>query len=296
MKSPCLEALLIGQNQGTISAENNIRTHMLHTLWVIFVQPEINLLVFFYSAIPAHDFGIAIILLTIVVRLIVWPLQSQTLRNQKALNKIQPEIKAIQAKYKNDPTKMQKMLQELYKEKEVNPFSSCLPSLIQLPLLFALFYAIRPFGSAAYIDVTNQAAGLWNDIYPWLRDLPFVKDALSQPFSTDLFGLVNLTKPSWILALIAAGTQLIQSKMIMPNHNLDQSQKIMNQTLYIFPVMTFVIGLSFPAALPLYWIVQTLMMILQQYLIMHRDIEELEVPLPAVIVKEEKKAKKKEKK
>ena len=102
-----------------------------------------------------------------------------------------------------------------------------------------------------------------------------------------------MTKPSWILALIAAGTQLIQSKMMMPKHNLDQSQKIMNQTLYLFPVMTFVIGLSFPAALPLYWIVQTLMMMLQVYLIMRRDIEKLEEPLPVVVIKEKKKKKEK---
>ena len=265
----------------------------MHLLWTIFVQPEINLLVLFYSAIPGHDFGVAIILLTIVIRLIVWPLQAQTLRNQKALNKIQPDIKKIQVKYKNDPVKMQGMLKELYKEKEVNPFSSCLPSLIQLPLLFALFYAIRPFGTAGYVEVTNHASGLWRALYPWLRDLPFVKEALSHPFSTDLFGIVDLTKPSWILALIAAGTQLIQSKMMMPKHNLDQSQKIMNQTLYLFPVMTFVIGLSFPAALPLYWIVQTLMMMLQVYLIMHRDIEKLEEPLPVVVIKEEKKKKEK---
>ena len=263
----------------------------MHLLWTVFVQPEINLLVFFYSAIPGHDFGVAIILLTIFIRLIVWPLQSQTLRNQKALNKIQPEIKKIQAKYKNDPAKMQAILKEFYKEKEVNPFSSCLPSLIQLPLLFALFYAIRPFGTAAYIDVANHTAGLWKDIYPWLKEISFVKEALSKPFSTDLFGLVDLTKPNWILALIAAGTQLIQSKMIMPKHNLDQSQKIMNQTLYLFPVMTFIIGLSFPAALPLYWIVQTLMMILQQYLIMHRDIEKLEEG-PLLEIEEGKKEKK----
>ncbi len=249
---------------------------MLHLLWTIFVQPEINLLVFFYSAIPGHDFGVAIILLTVVVRLIVWPLQSKTLRNQKAMNKLQPEIAKIKEKYKNDPAKINAMTMELYKEKEINPLSSCLPTLIQLPLLFALFYAIQPFGNAAYVDVTNHAAGLWKNIYPWLRDMPFVKEALSQPFSTDLFGIINLTKPNWILAFIAAGLQFVQSKMIMPKKNLDATQKMFNQTLYIFPVMTFIIGLSFPAALPLYWIVQTLMMILQQYLIMHRDVEKLE--------------------
>ncbi|MDD5693344.1 MAG: YidC/Oxa1 family membrane protein insertase [Patescibacteria group bacterium] len=248
----------------------------MHLLWTLFVQPEINLLVFFYSILPGHDFGVAVILLTVVVRLIVWPLQSKTLRNQKAMNKLQPEINKIKEKYKNDPTKINTMTMELYKEKEINPLSSCLPTLIQLPLLFALFYAIRPFGTAAYIDVTNHAAGLWKDIYPWLRDMPFVKDALSKPISTELFGIINLTKPNWALALIAAALQFVQSKMIMPKKNLDATQKMFNQTLYIFPVMTFIIGLSFPAALPLYWIVQTLMMILQQYLIMHRDVEKLE--------------------
>jgi len=246
---------------------------MLHT---IFVQPLINLLVFFYSIVPGHDFGVAIILLTITIRLVLWPLQSKTLRNQKALTKIQPEIKKVQDKYKNDPTKMQAKVMELYKEKEVNPLSSCLPTLIQLPLLFALFYAIRPFADAAYIDIANANAGLWHQLYPWVKDLGFVQSALSQPFSTDLFGIVNLTKPSWVLALIAAVIQFLQSRMIMPKKDLDATQKMMNQTLYIFPVMTFVIGLSFPAALPLYWIVQSAMMMLQQYLIMHHDVEELE--------------------
>ncbi len=246
---------------------------MLHT---IFVEPLINLLVFFYSIIPGHDFGVAIILLTITIRLILWPLQSKTLRNQKALTKIQPEIKKIQDKYKNDPTKMQSKVMELYKEKEVNPLSSCLPTLIQLPLLFALFYAIRPFADAAFINISDSGAGLWHDLYPWLRELGFVKSALSQPFSTEFLNLVDLTKSSWTLALGAGAIQFLQSKMIMPKKDLDATQKMMNQTLYIFPVMTFFIGLSFPAALPLYWIVQSVMMMFQQYLVMRRDVEELE--------------------
>lgn len=246
---------------------------MLHA---IFVQPLINLLVFFYSIIPGHDFGVAVILLTVVVRLILWPLQSKTLRNQKALNKIQPEIKKIQDKYKNDPAKMQSKMMELYKEKEVNPLSSCLPSLIQLPLLFALFYAIRPFSQADFINLANQNAGLLHELYSWLKNLGFVSDALKHTFTTDLFGIVNLTKSSWALALLAGIIQFFQSRMVMPKQDLDQTQKVMNQTLYIFPVMTFVIGLSFPAALPLYWIVQSAMMMVQQYLVMHREVEKLE--------------------
>jgi len=246
---------------------------MLH---VIFVQPLINLLIFFYSIVPGHDFGIAVILLTVVVRLVVWPLQSKTLRNQKAMNKIQPEIKKIQEKYKNDPVKMNSKMMELYKEKEVNPLSSCFPSLIQLPLLFALFYAIRPFSNQDFIDLAKQSAGLWHELYPWLKSLPFVHNALSQPFSTSMFSVINLAKPSWILGLIAAIAQFFQSKMLMPKQNLDQTQKIFSQTLYIFPALTFFISLSLPAALPLYWIITTGIAALQQYLIIHRDVEKLE--------------------
>lgn len=249
---------------------------MLAILHQIFVQPLINLLILFYSIVPGHDFGVAVILLTVVVRMILWPLQSQTLRNQKALNKVQPEVNKIRAKYKNDPVKMNSMMMELYKEKEVNPFSSCLPSLIQLPLLFALFYAIQPFGNPDFYNLANPNAGLWQQLYEWVKNLGFVKEALSQPFSTEMFGIVNLAKPNVPLAIIAGIVQFFQMKMMMPKQNVDETQKAMSSMTYIFPVLTVIIGLSFPAALPLYWIVTTLIAALQQYLIMHHDVEELE--------------------
>jgi YidC/Oxa1 family membrane protein insertase len=241
----------------------------------IFVQPLINFIFVAYSLL-GHNFGLAVILLTVVIRLILWPFQSQTLRNQKALNKIQPDIKKIQAKYKNDPAKMNAMMMELYKEKEVNPFSSCLPTLIQLPLILALFYAIRPFGSADFVNMANHANGLWNELYTWVKDLGFVQSALTGTFDTNMFGLINLAKPSILLAIIAGITQYIQMRMTMPRKNLDDTQKAMSSMLYIFPVLTVIIGISFPAALPLYWIVSTLMLSLQQYLVMRGDIEELE--------------------
>jgi len=245
---------------------------MLHD---IFVQPLINLIFIFYSLL-GHNFGLAVILLTIVIRLILWPFQSQTLRNQKALNKIQPEVKKIQEKYKNDPPKMNSMVMELYKEKEVNPFSSCLPTLIQLPLLFALFYAIRPFGDVDFINMANHTNGLWNEIYEFIKNLGFTQTALTGTFNTDMFGILNLAKPSIVLAIIAGATQFFQMKMVMPKKNLDDTQKAMSSMIYIFPVLTVFIGLSFPAALPLYWIVTTLIAALQQWLVMRQDIDELE--------------------
>lgn len=245
---------------------------MLHQ---IFVQPLINLIVLLY-ALPPIDFGLAIIYLTILVRLVLWPLQTKTLRNQKALNKIQPEVKQIQQKYKNDPQKMQAKVMELYKEKEVNPLSSCLPSLIQLPLLFALFYAIRPFGNPEFINLSNPDAGLWQELYPWVESLGYVKSALASGFSTEMFGIINLAEKSVIFALLAGAAQFVQSKMMMPKQHLDDTQKAMSSMIYIFPVLTVIIGLTFAAALPLYWFVSTVILAGQQYWIMRHDIEELE--------------------
>lgn len=249
----------------------------------------LNVLVFFYSLFPFHDFGLAIILLTLLIRALLWPLQSQTLRSQKALNKLQPEIKKISEKYKNDPQKIQAMTLELYKEKEVNPLSSCLPTLIQLPLLFALFYALIKFKDVNFINLTDPNAGLLAYLYPWVKNLGFVKDALSQTFTTSLFGLVNLAKPSTVLAVLAGATQFLQTKLMTPkNQGTGQAAQTMNMMLYMFPLLTVFIGVTLPGALPLYWIITSGAAALQQYLIMHRDVEALDEEAVIEIKAEEK--------
>ncbi len=244
----------------------------------LLVDPITNILVLLYSITPFHDFGIAVILLTIFIRLVLWPLQSQQLHNQKKLNKIQPEVKKIQEKYKNDPMKMNQMVTELYKEKEVNPFSSCLPSLLQLPIMIALFYAINKFGNPEYINLTDHAKGLSEALYSWANNLDFVKNTLANGFSTDFLGIVDLAKPSPAIAILAGMVQFVQTKMMMPKKQdkNDPTQQTMNIMLYMFPAMAVAIGWRFAAALPLYWIVNSLMAVLQQYLIMHHDIEVLE--------------------
>jgi YidC/Oxa1 family membrane protein insertase len=244
---------------------------------IILVKPLVNLLILFYSLIPFHDFGLAIILVTVVIRAILWPLQGQTLRSQKALNKLQPEIKKISDKYKNDPKKIQELTLELYKEKEVNPLSSCLPSLIQLPLLFALFYALIKFRDPNFLKLANPNTGLLGYLYIWVKDLGFVKSALSGTFHTTLLGLIDLSKANVVLALLAGGTQYLQTKLMMPkNPDTGQAAQTMNFMLYMFPALTVFIGLTLPSALPLYWIVTSAAAALQQYLVIHRDVEELE--------------------
>ena len=254
---------------------------------IILVKPLINLLIFFYSVLPIHDFGLAIILVTVVIRAVLWPLQGQTLRSQKELNKLQPEIKKISYKYKNDPKKIQELTLELYKEKEVNPLSSCLPSLIQIPFLLALFYALIKFRDPAFLKLANPNTGLPGYLYTWVKDLGFVKSALTGTFPTTLLGLVDLSKANIVFALLAGGTQYIQTKLMMPAKTPDSggAAQTMNFMLYMFPALTVFIGLTLPSALPLYWIVTSAAAALQQYLVIHHDVEGLE---EAVLVPEKK--------
>jgi YidC/Oxa1 family membrane protein insertase len=255
----------------------------------------LNALILFYSLFPIHSLGIAIVLLTLVIRLVLWPLQSQTLRSQKAMNKLQPEIKKISEKYKNDPAKVQAMTLELYKEKEVNPLSSCLPTLIQLPLLFALFYVLIKFKVPEYYDVLNPNSGLMTALYPWVKNLGFVQSALSQPLNTYFLG-IDLVKNSLLLAILAGATQFLQTKLMTPKNQAatGQAAQTMNMMLYMFPLLTVFIGASLPAALPLYWIVTSGIAALQQYLIMYRDVEELDREAIIEIEAEEKTVKPKQ--
>lgn len=109
---------------------------MFHT---IFYQPIFNLLVFLYNVIPGHDLGVAILLLTLIIRLILYPLSQSSIKSQRELQLIQPEIEALKEKYKDNKEQMGPELMSLYKQKKINPFASCLPTLIQLPFLFAIY-------------------------------------------------------------------------------------------------------------------------------------------------------------
>ena len=101
--------------------------------------PILNLLVFLYNIVPGHDLGVAIILLTIIIKLVLLPLSKQSIKSQKSLQDLQPKIDAIKAQYANNKEEMGRAMMNLYKENKVNPFSSCLPLLIQLPFFFAVF-------------------------------------------------------------------------------------------------------------------------------------------------------------
>lgn len=211
-------------------------------------RPLFNLLVFFYNIIPGHDFGVAIILITLLTRLILFPLSRKGIKSRKALEQVQPKIKEIQKKYKNKEEQARQMM-SFYKEHKVNPASGCLPLLIQLPILIALY--------RAFIGVINpESLGL---LYPFIRNPGTI--------STSFLGIINLAVPSVFLAIIAGVFQFIQSKVMFKDSSSksqggDQKmnvQKTMGrQMTYFMPLITVFIALKLPAGLPLYWIITTL--------------------------------------
>lgn len=223
----------------------------------ILYRPLLNALVFLYNIIPGQDFGIAIIVLTVIVRLVLYPLSQKAIKSQKALQQMQPKIKEIQEKHKEDKEAQTKAIMEFYKENKVNPFSGCFPLVIQLLLLIALY--------RVFLDPL-QGNGI-NGLYSFV----------SHPGEIDFLflGIIDLSQRSIFLAVLAGLFQFIQTKMIAPAKPSGKAKgditSMMSRLTYFMPLITVFIALSFPAGLPLYWIVITLFTIAQQYFIMRKN-------------------------
>ena len=242
----------------------------------IFVEPLFNILFLFYGLLPGHDFGVAVILLTVLVRILLWPLVKRQLHSQRAMQKLAPEVARVRAESGGDRQKETQALMELYKEKGTSPFAPIIPLIIQLPIFFALYIAFR---DSVHPEQIKELA------YPFVENLPAVQQAIVNPasFSATLFGIIDLTKPNVFLALGAALAQFYQAKMMQPKNQpagkgmeADMA-KMMSYMIYVFPVLTFVIGLTLPSALALFWMVTSLIAALQQHLVLRQDAEEMEV-------------------
>ena len=222
---------------------------------LIFYQPILNLLVFFYNITPGNDIGLAIVALTVLIRLVSYPLNQQSIKSQKALRDLQPKIEEIKKKYAANKQEQGRAMMELYKAEKVNPFSSCLPLLIQFPFLIAVYYVFRD-GLAG-----SKALDL---VYPFI--------AKPEALNPITLGFFDLSKSSPVLAILAGIAQFWQVKMmsIQQPPNIagarDESMAaIMNkQMLYFMPILTVFIGFTFPGGLTLYWLVTTLLTGLHQ--------------------------------
>ncbi len=225
---------------------------------LILTQPLLNALVWLYNIIPGQDVGLAIIALTLLIRVILVPAFQKSLRSQKELQHLQPQLEEIRRKHKDDKEAQTRATLELYKQHKVNPFSSCLPLLVQLPILIALY---RVF-------LTGLNGNVAGDLYPFISDPGKIQ--------TTFLGFVNLASPNLYFGLAAGLFQFVQSKMMAPKKSsggaADKTQALMNaQLLYFMPIVTVLIAARLPAGLAVYWIVTTLFAIGQQYYIMRKD-------------------------
>lgn len=237
---------------------------MFELFRILISQPLYNAIVWFYDVVPGADFGIAIILTTILLKLLMFPLSRKQIESQKKMQELQPKLKAIQREHK-DKEAQAKAMMELYRTEKTNPFSGCLPLIVQIVFLIAIYHVIIRISQADFaIDA--------GELYSFVPNPGTVNHFFLQ--------IVNLAEPNYLLAALAALGQFFQTKMIIqrqpereaPENGEPDMAAIMNkQMLYIGPAVTLFIGITFPAALSLYWLTSTLFMLGQQYLLLRKE-------------------------
>ena len=214
-------------------------------------------MVYLQGIIPGGDLGLTIIVLTVIIRALFSPLSMKALESQRSMKELSPKIEEIKAKFKNDKPGQSAAILKLYKENNVNPLAGCLPLLVQIPILIALYQV--------FIKGITE------------KTLPLLYGFVSTPgiINTDFIGLFDITKNNPLLAVLAGGFQFIQSKQSMslqagggPNKEIAAISK---QMLYFFPVMIIIIGWNLPAGLILYWIATTAFSMFEQYYIKRKN-------------------------
>lgn len=267
----------------------------------LIVQPLFNLLVLIYAILPGHNFGLALIIFTVIIRLLLWPLVKKQLHQARAMRKLQPEIKRIKKATKGDRQKESRMLMELYKEKGINPIGTLPTLIIQLVVLIGLYSGLR--------RIISDPHSLVSFSYPFIQDMSWMKHLAANihAFDNTLFGWVDLSRaalthgkpvylPAMLIVLASAIAQFFQGRQLLP---ADKDQKglrdILRQansgkkadqtdvnaavgrsTMYFLPVMIFFFTVSLASALSLYWLASGLVAYIQQAIILNQDEQELE--------------------
>lgn len=188
------------------------------------VQHAINVLYGFTDTLGFPSYALAIIILTVIIKLLLYPLTAKQMSSMKGMQEIQPKLQALQKKHKNDKEKLNLAVMELYKENNVNPVAGCLPMIIQMPILIALFQALRGF------DFVHEAhAGFF-----WITSL-------------------SVPDPYYILPVLVGLATFLQSKLTTPQTG-GANQSTTTMMLYLMPVFIGWISMKFPAGLALYWV------------------------------------------
>ncbi len=270
----------------------------------LIVQPIFNLLVLIYNLIPGHNFGLAIIIFTIVIRLLLWPLVKKQLHQTKLTRRLQPELKRIKkaamVNGKSDRQKEALLMMELYKERGIKPLRSIGIILLQLPILIGLYVGLT--------RILKDRQELVDFSYPFIQNFSWMKELAVDigKFDESLFGLMDLTRsaissngiywPALLLVFLSAAIQFYQSKQLLP---IDKDARSLRQimkdagdgkqadqaevsaavgrgTLYLLPAMVFLFTVNLASALSLYWLVGGIVAFIQQSVALRDDTEEME--------------------
>ena len=266
----------------------------------LIVQPIFNLLVLINALIPGHNFGLAIIVFTILVRLAMWPFIKKQLHHASAMRKMQPEIKRIKKQAAGDRQKESAMLMQLYKERNISPFGSIGTLIVQFIVLLGLYFGLR--------KMVHDPQALVNFTYEPLHSLGWIKDLMKDItiFDETIFGVIDLTRPAigsagfyvpaFLLVVGSAFAQYKQSVQLMPKptdgrtlrqilrdassgKETDQSEvsaAVMRSTRFLIPAMILIFTITLASALSLYWMVGGIIAIIQQSKILKQDEEEME--------------------
>lgn len=267
----------------------------------LIVQPIFNLLVTIYALLPGHNFGIALILFTVIVRFALWPLVKKQLHQTKVTRELQPELKRIKKEAAGDKQKESMMMLELYKERGVNPLGSLPVLIVQMVVLIGLYTGLN--------KVIQDPHQIYQFAYGFLQNTSWLKELAENihKFDNTLFGVVDLSRaaisgkgfylPAFLLVVASAVMQFITSKQIMPapkdspkfrdilnsaanGKPADQAEvttAVSRTTVYIIPAMVFFFTINLASALSLYWFVGSLVAYFQQKAVLGTDTKEMKV-------------------
>jgi YidC/Oxa1 family membrane protein insertase len=244
-------------------------------MWdAIIITPAINILLFIYNLI-GRNFGIAIILFTILIKLITHPFTAKQIKSTKAMQELQNDPKWIemQKKYKNDKERLAQEQMSIYKERGVSPFASCLPTLLQLPIIIGLYQSIiQTMGTAPaqILNLTGRITPFLNNIFsfvPWLKD-PITLIPLNSQFlwmdlgKPERFFIPGINFGIPILTIIVIATSYLQSKVMSPPSNDPSAQQMGMMNLYM-PLMMGYFAYSFASGLALYFVISNILTVIQ---------------------------------
>ncbi len=240
-------------------------------IWNAFlVHPMLTILVAAYDL--ARDFGLAIVLVTIAIRLALYPLFVAQIRSSRAMQELAPAMNELKQKYGKDRQRMAEEQMKLYKERGYNPAMGCLPMLIQMPILFAMYAAFIQAGGGPGFSEPLRGSDFATFLPPFVPNpvgpgetldtaahwLPWIRNGLAHP------------DPLFILPILAGVTQLVASVMAQPakqQKSEDAQTRMMQQMVYTLPLVTVFFAASFPSGLAIYWVASTLFQIVQQYFV-----------------------------